>query len=376
MKYNAIGWIRDRKGNVVRYNVKDVCNCITQFSDGSGFKDPDTLMANTSPYILIEHDDGQQEIRRLTPREVYRLMGVSDPDIDLLLTTKMKSELEDNGPQLMLFGDDEWSDMITGDYEVPLISPSEHYKLAGNSIVVDVLTAIYRQLLPQGKQISIVTLCSGYDSQCLALRRISDYRLVRWAEFDPESSRPLDKQPAVVAHNLLFPEVAKLNVGDMTKADWQSVGEQDIDLLTYSTPCTDISKAGRQAGLEKGSGTRSAVLWYTEQAIQSLRPRYLLQENVASLVSKKMKPQFDEWLSTLERLGYRNEWRILNAKHYGVPQNRERVFCVSIRNDIATDFAWPERQPLNRTMADIVEQNVDRSYYLPPESVEAFRRRL
>lgn len=368
--------MRDKQGNVIRYNVKDVCNCITQFSDGTGYKDPETLMANTSPYIFIEHDDGLQEIRRLTPREVYRLMGVSDADIDLLLTTKMKSELEDNGPQMMLFGDEEWSDMITGDYEVPLIASSEHYKLAGNSIAVDVLTAIYRQLLPTDRQISIVTLCSGYDSTVLALRGLTDYRLVRWAEFDPESSRPLSKQPAVVAHNLLFPEAASLNIGDITKADWQSVGEQDIDLLTYSTPCTDISKAGRQAGLEKGSGTRSAVLWYTEQAIQSLRPRYLLQENVSSLVSKKMMPQFEEWLSTLERLDYRNEWRVLNAKHYGVPQNRERVFCVSIRNDIASDFAWPERLPLTRTIADIVEQDVDRSYYLPPESVEAFRRRL
>jgi DNA (cytosine-5)-methyltransferase 1 len=145
--------------------------------------------------------------------------------------------------------------------------------LAGNSIVVDVLAAIYRQLLPQ-RQVSIVTLCSGYDSQCLALKQVRDYRLIRWSEFDPESAKPLRQQPAVQAHNLLFPEAETLNVGDMTKANWKAVGETDIDLLTYSTPCQDISKSGHQRGLEKDSGTRSAVLWYTEQAIKGIRDRH------------------------------------------------------------------------------------------------------
>ena len=374
-KYKAIGWVRDKQGKVLRYKVKDICNCITQFSDGQGYKDPDTGMANTAPYILIEHDNGEKQIRRLTAREVYRLMGVEDADIDLLLTRKLKSEMEDTGDQMLLFGDEEWADMITNDGEVPVIPPSEHYKLAGNSIVVDVLTAIYRQLLPQ-RQISIVTLCSGYDSQVLALRRFSDYRIVRWSEFDPESTKPLKYQPAVKAHNLLFPAAETLNIGDMTKADWQSVGETDIDLLTYSTPCQDISKSGHQRGLEKDSGTRSSILWYTEQAIQTLRPRYLLQENVAALVSKKMMPHFQLWLDSLERLGYRNDWRVLNAKDFGIPQNRERVFCVSIRNDIESDFHWPEKQPLTRTIADIVEPEVDSSFFLPSESVAAFLKRL
>ena len=370
--YKAIGWVRDKQGKVLRYKVKDICNCITQFSDGQGFKEPDTGMANTAPYILID-TDGHKRIRRLTPREVYRLMGVRDADIDLLLTRKMKSEMEPDVP--CLFGADEWADMITDDYEVPVIPTQEHYKLAGNSIVVDVLTAIYRQLLPQ-RQISIVTLCSGYDSQVLALRQVRDFRLVRWSEFDPESAKPLRMQPAVVAHNLLFPVADHLNVGDMTKANWKAVGETDIDLLTYSTPCQDISKSGHQRGLEKDSGTRSAVLWYTEQAIRQLRPRYLIQENVAALVSKKMLPHFQQWLDLLTELGYRSQWAVLNAKDFGVPQNRERVFCVSIRGDIDTPFRFPDKQPLTRTIADIVERDVDESYYLPPESVEAFLRKI
>ena len=372
--YKAIGWVRDKKGKVLRYKVKDICNCITQFSDGQGFKEPDTGMANTAPYILID-DNGKKSIRRLTPREVYRLMGVADADIDLLLTRRLKSEMEDEGDQLRLFDDDEWADMITDDYEVPVIPTSEHYKLAGNSIVVDVLAAIYRQLLPH-REISIATLCSGYDSQVLALRKVCEYRLVRWSEFDPESAKPLSQQSAVKAHNLLFPAAEHLNVGDMTKANWKATGETDIDLLTYSTPCQDISKSGHQRGLEKDSGTRSAVLWYTEQAIKQLRPRYLIQENVAALVSKKMMPYFQQWLDTLQSLGYRNQWAVLNAKDYGVPQNRERVFCVSIRNDIDSAFRWPDKQPLTRTIADIVETDVPQSYFLPPESVEAFLKKL
>jgi DNA (cytosine-5)-methyltransferase 1 len=89
-----------------------------------------------------------------------------------------------------------------------------------------------------------------------------------------------------------------------------------------------------------------------------------------------MMPYFQQWLDTLQSLGYRNQWAVLNAKDYGVPQNRERVFCVSIRNDIDSAFRWPDKQPLTRTIADIVETDVDSSYFLPSESVEAFLKKL
>lgn len=87
----------------------------------------------------------------------------------------------------------------------------------------------------------VVTLCSGYDSQCLALNRLReaypdfDYRLVAWSEWDPESEAPTDRQPAVIAHKALFPDTSGLNLGDMTKIDWKIV--PDFDLLFYSTPC-------------------------------------------------------------------------------------------------------------------------------------------
>ena len=349
------------------------------------------------------------DVRRLTPREVYRLMGVDDDDIDQLLTTRLRGEWQD-GDELLLFGADEWNDLLASETEVPVIPMSEHYKLAGNSIVVNVLAAIFRQIFrpavmngdgrswnyrhPGTRPISIITLCAGYDSQCLALTKLChqvaddpteqplSYKLVAWSEFDPESTRPLKRQPAVLAHDLLFPDAEDKNLGDMTKIDWSKVVPSKVrrgqlDVLTYSTPCTDISKAGKQAGLAKDSGTRSSILWHTEQAIQALQPRFLLQENVAELVGRKARPYFNEWLQTIERLGYRNYWAVLNAKKFGVPQNRDRVFCVSVRNDICPDavFSWPSPSDLRRVVFDIIEPECDRRYFLEPEQVIAFLRR-
>lgn len=229
-------------------------------------------------------------------------------------------------------------------------------------------------------RVRVGTLCSGYDSQCLAMERLKrnfpdfDYELVFWSEFDPESKRPLDKQPAVIAHNALFPQWADRNVGDMTKADWSMVGE--IDLLTYSTPCTDISNAGRQAGAEKDSGTRSSIIWHTEKAIRTLRPKYLLMENVANFVSKAHIGTFKSWMALVESLGYNNFAKVLNATEFGCPQNRERIFVVSIRKDIADKFYFPQPIKLEKRFKDVLESNVDEKYYLSEKGVKYIANRL
>ena len=130
----------------------------------------------------------------------------------------------------------------------------------------------------------------------------------------------------------------------MFKAHVLSKNKGDISLLkiddlpnmnffTYSFPCTDISVAGKQEGLEKGSGTRSSLLWECEKVITGKRPEYLMMENVKNLVGKNHKEDFDIWLGILDDLGYNNYWKVINAKDCGVPQNRERVFCISIRRD-------------------------------------------
>ena len=149
----------------------------------------------------------------------------------------------------------------------------------------------------------------------------------------------------------------------------------DFDLFTYSFPCTDISQAGKQAGLSKDSGTRSSLLWECKKAIEIKRPCYLLMENVAALVSKKFIKDFHEWLNVLDRLGYESFSQVLNAKHYGVPQNRERIFVVSILRtdeDPMPKYHFPEPRPLEVCLADVLEEDVDEKYFLSDEMLARF----
>jgi DNA (cytosine-5)-methyltransferase 1 len=229
----------------------------------------------------------------------------------------------------------------------------------------------------------VVTLCSGYDSQCLALNRLKeaypefDYTLIAWSEFDPESNTPLDKQPAVVAHKALFPQWADGNLGDMTKIDWEKV--PDFDLLFYSTPCQSISQAGLQHGFTEGSGTRSSIIWNVRDAVKVKRPKFLCLENVKAMVTEKFVGMFNMWQLELERLGYANFAQVLNAKDYGVPQNRERIFLVSIRMDglqgLAGDvrYYFPKPFQLERRLKDVLEENVDERYYLSDEMLQRFQ---
>ena len=206
----------------------------------------------------------------------------------------------------------------------------------------------------------VVTLCSGYDSQLMAIRNLGiPYECVGWSEID---------KYAIRAHDAVFPEIADRNLGDMTKIDWGKV--DDFDLLFYSTPCTDFSNAGKQAGGEEGSGTRSSILWFTRNAIIEKRPQYLVMENVKALVSEKFRPLFLKWCDELTGYGYTNFMQVLNAKDYGVPQNRERIFVVSILGDAW--FTFPQPRELKLRLKDLLEDKVDEKYYLPQEKVNQF----
>jgi DNA (cytosine-5)-methyltransferase 1 len=231
----------------------------------------------------------------------------------------------------------------------------------------------------------VVTLCSGYDSQCLALERLKcnypefDYELIAWAEFDPETpNTPVERQPAVIAHNALFPQWKDRNLGDMTKIDWTKV--DDFDLLFYSTPCQSISQAGLQHGFAEGSGTRSSIIWNVRDAVQTKRPKYLCLENVKAMVSGKFVGMFNLWQRELERMSYVNFAQVLDSKHYGVPQHRERIFLVSIRADGLEElegnvrYYFPKPFPLERRLKDILEENVDEKYYLSDKMLEYFQR--
>lgn len=230
--------------------------------------------------------------------------------------------------------------------------------------------------------LKIITLCSGYDSQCLALERLKrdfpgfSYELVAWAEYDPASKAPTNKQPAVIAHNALFPQWAGRNLGDITKINWWGLNIE-CDLLTYSTPCQSISAAGLQHGFAEGSGTRSSIIWNVSDAIKALRPKFLLLENVEAMVQSKFIGMFNLWQSELENLGYRNFPKVLNAKNYGVPQNRPRIFLVSVRDDgDAPRYFFPEPFSLERKLKDMLEENVDEKFYLSDLSIGRIQRNM
>lgn len=135
-----------------------------------------------------------------------------------------------------------------------------------------------------------------------------------------------------------------------------------------SSPCQDFSAAGLQRGGAEGSGTRSSLLWECRRAIVAKKPRFILFENVKALVSYKFIPYFLKWQSELRCYGYTNFAKVMNAKDYGVPQSRERVFMVSILDDCAT-YHFPKPFPLERRMKDILEKDVPERYYLSDETL-------
>lgn len=154
------------------------------------------------------------------------------------------------------------------------------------------------------------------------------------------------------------------NFGDISKIEKLDYA----DLWTYSFPCQDLSVAGKGAGIKEG--TRSGLLYEVERLLEaSERPKYLLMENVKNLVGKKHKADFDIWLEKLKELGYTNYWQVLNAKDYGVPQNRERVFCMSIRNDVGQEYIFPEKKELQLRLADILDDEVDEKYYVSQDKI-------
>ena len=341
-------------------------------------------------------------IRKLTPKECFRLMGVRDNVIAVMQMTvasvmqRMKAFLGKCFPTVRF-------DRIKNKEDVMLISASQQYKQAGNSIVVDVLAHIYEQLFypvppnPRpGKQLSLfddpedtlpalppiankneekmfLTTFSGYDSQLMAADVLREWHPdFRWT---CKGWSDIDKY-ACQMHNLVFPQFADCALGDITKIDWHKVKDslhgREVDLFTYSSPCQDISQAGKQMGLQEGSDTRSALLWRVADAVEVLRPKYLLQENVAALVSQKFMPDFQKWLDKLSSLGYMSRWARLNAKNYGVPQNRDRVFCLSMRRDVAFDYQFPEPFELLTRLEDVLEKEVSDRYFLKDDAVSKF----
>ena len=161
------------------------------------------------------------------------------------------------------------------------------------------------------------------------------------------------------------------NFGDIQLIDPKDLPE--MDLYTYSFPCKNISVAGQMAGLEKGSGTQSSLVWESLRIIEYHKPKYLLMENVKNLVSNKFKSYFDMVCEELERLGYNNYWSVLNGKDFDVPQNRERVMMLSIRKDIDKGvFGMPIGIPTTKRLKDVLDDEVEDRYYIPKPIMDKF----
>ncbi|MGL5383336.1 MAG: DNA cytosine methyltransferase [Culicoidibacterales bacterium] len=156
------------------------------------------------------------------------------------------------------------------------------------------------------------------------------------------------------------------NYGDIRRIDPGKL--PDFDFFTYSFPCQDISVAGYQRGLLADSGTRSSLLWECCKIIEVKRPKYLMMENVKNLIGKNHKDDFESFLKYLESLGYTNHWKVLNARDFGIPQNRERVFCVSIL-DCDNKFTFPDSLELKKNTSSLLEEFVDEKFYLKNNQV-------
>ena len=204
------------------------------------------------------------------------------------------------------------------------------------------------------EKLKVLSLFSGIGAFEKALEREKiPHEVVAYCEIDKFASKSYS-----TIHNI--PE--SLNLGDISKVDTSDIPE--CDLVTYGFPCQDISVAGLQKGIKAGE-TRSGLLYEALRIIEAKKPKYAIAENVKNLVGKRFKGDFEQLLALLDDMGYNSYWQVLNAKDYGIPQNRERVFVISIRKDIDTKtFSFPEKQKLTLCLRDMLEETVDSKYYL------------
>ena len=212
----------------------------------------------------------------------------------------------------------------------------------------------------------LLSLFSGIGAFEKALENLGEpVDLVNYCEIDKYASKAF-----ALIHNVdeskNLRDVCSVNTSELPK---------DIDLITYGFPCQDISNAGKQRGFanEDGQLTRSGLFFEALRIIEETKPKIAIAENVKALTSKRFTSEFNTVLTCLNQAGYQNYWSVLNAKDFGIPQNRERVFIISIRNDIAHGFNFPQKQELKLRLRDMLEDDVDEKYFLSEKIQSRFR---
>lgn len=189
-----------------------------------------------------------------------------------------------------------------------------------------------------------------------------------------EQIKRLGEEKARVIYNNIMATHNLVNIQQVKGKDLEIVNtDKYCYIMTYSFPCQDISSAGLGKGMEKGSGTRSGMLWEVERILDELKtenrelPQVLLMENVPEVIGTNNIKHFSKWLAKLESLGYHCKWEILNAKDYGVPQNRERCFMISVLGDYYYDF--PQSIKLKHRLKDLLEDEVEERFYLSEKAL-------
>lgn len=227
-----------------------------------------------------------------------------------------------------------------------------------------------RKPLKIDKPIRLIELFAGYGSQAMALENLgADFEHYRAVEFDKYAIASYN-----AVHGTDFP------VMDVTEISGKDLGITETDkycyILTYSFPCTSLSVAGKMLGMEEGSGTSSSLLWEVKRLLEETEnlPQILLMENVPQVHSEDNMPHFRKWLDFLESKGYSNYIEDLNAKDYGVAQNRDRTFCVSILGEY--NYEFPEKVNLRYVMKDYLEENVDEKYYINSAKAQELIQKL
>lgn len=232
---------------------------------------------------------------------------------------------------------------------------------------------IFDLTLPQfqiDRPIRLIELFAGIGSQAMALRDLgADFEHWRVVEFEPN---------AVTSYNAIHG--THFEPQDITKITGADLGIVDTEkycyIMTYSFPCQDLSSAGKQRGMKKGSGTRSGLLWEVERLLNEVGslPQVLLMENVTEVHGEKNAGHFQSWISFLESKGYSNYWQDINASDYGVAQNRDRCIMVSILGQY--NYKFPHRIQLEKTMEDYLEPKVENRYFVKTEKAERLIKRL
>lgn len=218
-------------------------------------------------------------------------------------------------------------------------------------------------------KIRLIELFAGVGSQAMSIRDLGiDFEHYKVVEFDKYAIKSYN---AIHDTNFETSDIKGIHASDLGVSD-----DDYTYIMTYSFPCQDLSKAGKQKGMEKGSNTRSGLLWEVERILDEMRggqlPQVLLMENVPDVIGTKNIKHFQDWRLKLEQLGYSNFVECLNAKNYGIPQNRNRCFMVSILGDYYYEF--PKQMPLELRLKDLLEPYVDEKYYLSENQISYFEK--